>query len=118
MANVVVAARWLLWLYWDAPGFAQPDPGDIEAWYVIGEVEARVDQLGDSGDQLCKMERWLTEYLEANPQVPRDWVHLTIPPRDGVYPALLSIRERIDFAGRNFFFASSVPLVAGWADFL
>ena len=83
--------------------------------YILGEVEARVEQLGDSEDQLCKMERWLTEYLEANPQVPHA----------GMHPALaadmfheLSIRERIDFAGRNFFFASSVPLVAGWADFL
>jgi hypothetical protein len=108
--------EWMLWLYWPHPTPNHSEPGSMDDYdNIVTEVEIRVLQLGDSRDRLDKLERWLTDYFEANPQVPHAGIH---PALEANPSCELSLNQRIFQAYRNLGAAMSVPLVAGWADFL
>ena len=106
----------VLWLHWPHPTPNHTEPGSMDDHdNIITEVEVRVLQLGDSRGRLDKLERWLTDYFDANPQVPHAGMHLALEANPSCE---LSLNQRIFQAHRNLGAAMSVPPVAGWANFL
>ena len=111
-----LAKDWMLWLCWPHPTPNHTEPGFMDDYdNVVTEVEARVPQLGDSRGRVDKLERWLTDYFDANPHVPHARMH---PALEANPSCELSLDQRIFQAHRNLGAAMSAPLVAGWANFL